>query len=92
MNAVNAAHYASLEFQNISSIFIPSQKNLVLNLKNNEKFYDDVGNRWNSQNEAANELKLKKNEGFFFGQLPLVEKSPPATDRYINYIICIIYL
>ena len=26
---------------------------------------------------------ISKNEGYFFGQLPLVEKSPTAADTYI---------
>ena len=48
----------------------------MLNLKNNKQFYD------------ADEIckKIYKNQKFFFGQHPLIEKSPPATDRYIYFL------
>ena len=38
-------------------------------------------------NEKKN--KIKKNEGFFFGQHSLVEKSPTTTEIYIIYCIYI---
>ena len=32
--------------------------------------------------KSENKNKIAKNEGYFFGQHPLVEKSPTATDIY----------
>ena len=53
--------------------------NLMLNLKNNEN--DAVSIRWNLQKKK----KRRLNEGYFFGQHPLVEKSLTATNIiYIN--------
>ena len=43
--------------------------------KNIEQFYDAVVDKF-----CQKERRIKKNEGLFFGQHPLVEKSPPATD------------
>ena len=40
--------------------------------------------RCNLQKGVKNKIKFnKKNEGFFFGQHPLAEKSPTATGVYV---------
>ena len=61
----------------------------MLNWKNNEN--DAVVDEICIKNEKI-KIKFQKNEGFFFGQHSLVEKSPTATDIYIFtfviYYIC----
>ena len=43
--------------------------------------------------ERRIKLNLKKNDKFIFGQHPLTEKSPPATDiRYTKYIDKYVYI
>ena len=46
----------------------------MLNLKNkeNDAIFDEI----------CKKTKISKNEGYFFGQHPLIEKSPTATDIY----------
>ena len=53
----------------------------MLNLKNNEKdaVFDKI-----CKKIAKFKIKFQKNEEYFFGQHPLVEKSPTATDIYYN--------
>ena len=47
--------------------------------KSNIKF-----EKWNEIcKEWEDSYKISKNEGYFFGQHPMVEKSPTATDIYI---------
>ena len=36
--------------------------------------------------KKKNSNKFSRNEGYFFGQLPLVEKSPTATDIILQTI------
>ena len=36
-------------------------------------------------NKSEDSNKMSKNEGYVFGQHPLVEKSPTATDKYKYY-------
>ena len=50
----------------------------MLNLKNNEN--DAVFDEMCKKKNAKIKIKFPKNEGCFFGQHPLVEKSPTATD------------
>ena len=47
----------------------------MLNLKYNENdaIFDEICNK------AKIKIKFLKNEGYFFGQHPLVEKTPTAT-------------
>ena len=49
----------------------------MLNQKNNE---NDAVLKFAKKNEDLN--KISKNEAYFFGQHPLAEKSPTATDYY----------
>ena len=37
--------------------------------------------------KSENKNKIAKNEGYFFGQHPLVEKSPTATDIFLAHNI-----
>ena len=46
-----------------------------------EKITKTMPNLMKIANKKA-KIKISKNEGYFFGQHSLVEKSPPATDRY----------
>ena len=55
-------------------------------MKNNEKF---CVYRWIWQKEVKNKITFLKMMSSFFGQHPLVEMSPPATD--ILYILVYIY-
>ena len=50
----------------------------MLNLKNkeNDAVFDEICKK------SEDENKISKNEGYFFGQHPLVEKSPTAVDFY----------
>ena len=54
----------------------------MLNLKNNENeaVFDEK--------KSEDQNKISKNEGYFFGQHPVVEKSPTATGTpiYIKYL------
>ena len=52
----------------------------MLNLKNDAVF------RWSLQKKKSEVLnKISKKEGYFFGQHPLVEKSPTASGFYIYF-------
>ena len=59
----------------VQNIFL---KNLMLNYKNNAN--DAVYDEYCKKKKKKSKIKISKNEGYFFRQHPLVEKSSTATD------------
>ena len=80
MDAVDAISKISkhLEYSHTES------KNLMLNLKNNEKFYVAVRIRWNLQKGAVNKIKFKNLRVLFWTVSPSWKVT--ARHWYIPYI------